>query len=149
MHLGSTSFDGSNKASTNPDTLRAPGEIGGKAPSIEDSTSTDNIDGLAGERGSTALNSINGGRDENARRYVASMPSSLTSLGTDEVDTDLKGLERVFGMANHIHDEDAGFMELIDGPLWGNTDGGDEEGGPLFDNDLDQFWKLALGVIGL
>jgi hypothetical protein len=149
VHLGSTGFDGSDKASTNPDTLRAPGKIGGKAPSIEDSTSTNNIDGLAGERGSTAFNSVNGGRDEDARRNVASMPSSLAGLSADEVDTDLKGFERVFGVANHIHNEDAGFMELIDGPLWGNADGGDEEGGTLFDNDLDQFRKLPLGVIGL
>jgi hypothetical protein len=38
-------------------------------------------------------------------------------------------------------------VELVDGPLGGNTDGADEELGTLLDDDVDELVELALGVV--
>ena len=96
-----------------------------------------------------SLASINAGRDEDARRDVTSVASSLASLGADEIDTNFEGLFHMLGMANHVHNNDAGFVELIDCPLGRNADGGDKEGCFLLDDDFDEFRELTIGIICL
>lgn len=38
-------------------------------------------------------------------------------------------------------------MDAVDDVLWWDTDGGDEEGGLLLDDDVDELVELALGVV--
>ena len=50
-------------------------------------------------------------------------------------------------MADHIHVEDAGFVETLDDVLGGYADGGDEELGAGVDDDGDEFVEFAFGVV--
>jgi hypothetical protein len=75
--------------------------------------------------------------------------SSLTSLGANEIDANLEGLFHVLGVANHVHDNDAGFVELVDGPLGRNTHGGDKKSSFLLNDYFDEFRELTIGVICL
>lgn len=49
--------------------------------------------------------------------------------------------------STHVHDGDAVLVELVNGPLGGNTDGAHKELGALLDDDVDELGKLALGVV--
>lgn len=104
---------------------------------------------MASELRLLALANVDAGRDQNAGRDVASVSSTLTSLGTNKVATDVEGFLYVFGVAHHVHDGDAGFVQLVDGPHWGNTDGTDEELGLLLNDDVEELGELALGVVVL
>ena len=77
------------------------------------------------------------------------MSTSLARLGADEVAPDVDGLLHVLGVAHHVHDGDTCFMQGIHNFLWWDTNGGDEEGGFLFNDNLDQVWQLTLRVVEL
>ncbi len=49
----------------------------------------------------------------------------------------------------YVHDEDAGFVELLYCPLRRHADGADEELGLLLDDDVDELGELTFGVIVL
>jgi hypothetical protein len=55
----------------------------------------------------------------------------------------------MLGVADHVHDDYAGLVELVDGPLGRNTDSGDKEGGFLLDDNFDEFGELTVGVVSL
>jgi hypothetical protein len=91
-------------------TVSTPGQIGSKTPSIEDSAGTNYINGLACERGSASLDKVHHSRNENAGWEIACMSAPFTCLGTDDIDTNIKGLDNMFGMTDHVHDEDTCFV---------------------------------------
>lgn len=49
------------------------------------------------------------------------MTTAFTSLGADDVNTDVECLLDVLGVADHVHHRDAGGMELVNGLLGGNA----------------------------
>jgi len=149
VELGGTSLNRSDETGSNPDSLSTPGEVGGESSAVIDSTGTDNVDGLAVELGELALADVDASRDENAGRDVSGVASSLTGLGADDVATGVDGLLDMLGVADHVHDGDAGLVKLVDGPLGGNTDGGNKELCLLRNDNLDELRKLALGVVVL
>jgi hypothetical protein len=53
----------------------------------------------------------------------------------------------VLGVADHVHAEDAGTVELFDNGLGGNADGGDEKASLFLDDNVDELTELALGVV--
>jgi hypothetical protein len=147
--LWCTSLDGSDKTSANPDSLSTPSKVGSKSTTIVDSTGTDNVDGLTVELGFLVLADVNTGRDEDGSRDVASVSSTLTGLGTDDVAASVDCLLDVLGVANHVHDGDPGSMELVNSELGGNANSRDEDTGALLNDDVDEFRKLTLGVVVL
>jgi hypothetical protein len=50
-------------------------------------------------------------------------------------------------VADHVHVEDAGLVELVDDGLGGHTDGADEQRGAGLDDDVGELTELALGVV--
>ena len=60
--------------------------------------------------------------DQNRRGNVASVAATLTALGADDVDAGLECLPCVLGSPDHVHDGDPGGVELVDGPLGGDSD---------------------------
>ena len=81
--------------------------------------------------------------------FISGVTTTLAGLRADKVDADFKCLLYVLGVPNHVHDEDASFVEFVDGPLGRNTDCGDEEGGALLDDNFKEIGELAIGVIRL
>lgn len=77
------------------------------------------------------------------------MSPSLSCLRTDDVDARGEGLGHMLGMADHVHNGDTGLVECVDSFFRGDADGTDEEGGLLFDYDLDKLGELAFGVVVL
>ena len=75
------------------------------------------------------------------------MTTTFTSLCADDVYAAFKALRDVLWMANHVHVEDAVFVQLVDNILGRDTDSGDEEFGAGTDDDIDEFVEFALGVI--
>ena len=49
--------------------------------------------------------------------------------------------------ADHVHDEDAGFVEALDYMGWGDADGGDEDLCAGVDGYGDEVVELAVGVV--
>ena len=53
----------------------------------------------------------------------------------------------MLGVSNHVHVENARFVESVDDMLWGDANGGDEELGSAVDDDADELVELAFCVI--
>jgi hypothetical protein len=90
------------------------------------------------------------------------MTTTLTTLGTDDIDTLSESFFNMFGVSNHlsisydrsgeqrgayVHNEDPSFVELFNNFLGRNTDCTNEELGLLLDDDIDQFIEFTLCVI--
>jgi len=75
------------------------------------------------------------------------MTTTFTSLCADDVYVAFKAFCDVLWMANHVHVEDAVFVQFIDNMLRWYTDSRDKEFGTRIDDDIDEFIELALGVI--
>ena len=75
------------------------------------------------------------------------MSTSFAALSTDHVNTDIQAFLHMFGVADHVHVEDAGLVEALDDMLGGNPDGRDEELGSAINDDAHEFVKFAFGVV--
>lgn len=147
MGLGGASLVGQDEAGTDPDAGSAQHEGGGEGVAVEETTSGDNLDGLAGHGALLASTELGDGRDENSGGDITGVPTALTTLGADDIGTGIEGLLDVLGVADHVHVEDTGLVESLDDVLGGNTDGGNEELGTALDDDVDQLIELTLGVV--
>jgi len=74
---------------------------------------------LAATGTSTEVNAL---WDEDRGGDFASVTTCLCSLSDDEVDADIEGILDMVRGTNHVGTDNASGMELIDSPLWGNTD---------------------------
>ena len=75
------------------------------------------------------------------------MTTALTTLGADDVHTNVQAFLNVLGVANHVHAEDTSAVELLNDSLGGNTNSRDEELGAALDNDIDELVELALSIV--
>jgi hypothetical protein len=73
--------------------------------------------------------------------------TSFTTLSADQINADVEAFLDVLGVADHVHVEDASFVETVHHCLWGDTDGRDEEFNTRVDNNGDEFVKFAFGVV--
>lgn len=48
-----------------------------------------------------------------------------------------------------LHHRDSGCVQLVHNPLGGDTDGAHEQRRAALDDDVNELWKLSLGVIFL
>lgn len=147
MSLGGTGLLSEDEAGTNPDTGSTEHESGGERLAVVDTTGSEDLHRLAGEGRLVALDELDDGRDKDRGRDITSVSTTLTALGADDVGTDLEALLDVLGVANHVGVGNAIGVELVDNPLRGNTDGGDEELSTLGNGDVDELAELALGVV--
>jgi hypothetical protein len=112
-----------------------------------DTTSSNDLDGTAGERGLMLLANVDNSGNEDSRRDITGVATTLTTLGADDVDTEVKALLDVLDVADHVHVDDAIGVKLVDDSLGRYTDGGDKELGALLDDNIDQLVELTLGII--
>lgn len=145
--LGGAGLDGSDEAGADPDGLGAPHERSGEAAAVGDTAGSDDVDGLAGQRRGAALALVDDGGDEDRGGDRAGVATALTALGADDVDALRESLVDVLGVADHVHHEDAGLVQLLDRVLGGDTDGTDEELGTLVDDDVNEVVERTLGVV--
>ena len=75
------------------------------------------------------------------------MTTPFTALGTDHVCADVEAFLDVFGVADHIHIEDACFVEALNDVHGWDADGGDEEFGAGVNDDGDKVVEFAFCVV--
>lgn len=144
---GGTGLFGQNEAGTDPDGGGTEHEGSSDGVAVEQTTGSDDLHGLAGQRALVALDQLGNGRDEDSSGDITGVAATLTTLGADDIDTDVEGLLDVLGVADHVHAEDTGTVELLDNGLGGNTDGGDEKLGTTLNDNVDELVELAFGVV--
>jgi hypothetical protein len=147
VSFGSTRLLRKNEPGTDPDTGSSKHESSGKRVAVEQTTSSNNLHRLASERADLALAEFGHGGDKNCCRNITSVTTTFTTLGANDIRTDIDSLLHVLGMANHVHVENSIFVKFIDNGLGRNTDGRDEELSAALNDDVDKFVKLALCVI--
>lgn len=147
MSSRSTSLVGQDEASTDPHGRGAEHQGGGNRVAVVQTTSSDDLHGLAGQRALVTLDQLGHSGNEDSGGDIAGVTTALTTLGADDINADVESLLDVLGVTDHVHANDAGAVELLDDSLGGNTDGGDEELGAALDDDVDELVKLALGVV--
>lgn len=143
----STGLLSQDEAGTDPHGRGAEHQSSGNGVTVVQTTSSNDLHGQACQRALTALDQLGDGGDEDGGGDITSVTTALTTLGADDIDTDVKGLLNVLGVADHVHAEDAGAVELLNDGLGGNTDSGNEEPGAGLNDDLDELVQLALGVV--
>ena len=147
MGLRGTSLIRQNEASTDPDGGSAEHESSGNRVTVEKTAGSNDLDGLAGQRALLALDQLGNRGNKNGGWDITSVTTTLTTLGADNIDTNIEALLNVLGVTDHVHGEDTGAVELLDDGLGRNTDGRDEKAGALRDDDIDKLSELTLGVV--
>lgn len=144
---GGTGLIRQDETGTDPDSGGAEHESSSNRVTVEQTTGGDDLHGLAGQRALLALDQLGNGGDEDGSRDITGVTTSLTTLGADNINANIKGLLDVLGVTDHVHAEDAGTVELLDDGLGGDTDGGDEKAGLFLDDNINELTELALGVV--
>mmetsp|Transcript_35187 Transcript_35187/g.81681 ORF Transcript_35187/g.81681 Transcript_35187/m.81681 type:complete len:284 (-) Transcript_35187:354-1205(-) len=127
---------GSHKARANPHGVGAQAQGHGHAAAIKDATGRNNPDWLAGESGSLAPAEVDHPRDENGGGDITGVAATLATLCADDVHARIKALLHVLGMADHVHDRDAGRVQLVHGEARGCADCCHEERSLVLDDDV-------------
>lgn len=140
------SFLGKDESCTNPDSASAEHKSSSNALSIEETTRSNDLDLVAERRLLTLAHGRNSG-NENGCRDIASVSTTLATLGTDKIGADVETLLDVLGVSDHIHVEDAVLVQLVDDLFWWDTNGGDEEARAGLDDDVYELAELAFCVV--
>lgn len=138
---------GQDEASADPDGGGAHDEGRGEGLAVADAAGGDDLHGALCQGGFGVADGLDDGGDQDRGRGVTGVAAALTALGADDVDADVEALLDVLDVANHVHVEDAGLVQLLDDVLGGHADGADEQLGAGLDDDVDEAIKLALGVV--
>lgn len=145
--MGLGSYLGKHESGTNPDSTGTERESSSESLVVEDTACSNNLHWLSSHGRLAVLAETDDLWDQDGCRDVTGVASSFTTLGADHVDAEVEALLDVLGVADHVHVEDAGFVELVDDLLGGHADGGDEEAGAGVDDDVGELAELALGVV--
>lgn len=122
----STGLIGQDEASTDPDSRGTKHKSGGNRVTVEQTTCSDDLHGLTGQGALLALAQLGNSRDENGSRNITSVTTTFTALSADDINTNIKGLLNVLGVADHVHAQDASTVELLHDVLGRDTDGRNE-----------------------
>lgn len=145
--LGGSGLIGQDETGADPNGAGAHHERSSEKLAVVDAAGGDDLDGPAGKRRLGLVADLDTGGDEDRRGDIASMATALTTLGADDVDAEVDALLHMLDVADHVHVDDAGAVELVDDGLGGHADGGDEELGARVNDDVDHLVELALGVV--
>ena len=119
----------------------------GETLPIEQPARGNDLHVLARQRAFLALAHLRDGRDQDRGGHVAGVAAAFAALGADQVGADGEAFRDVFGVADHVHVEDAGVMQAGDDVGGRDADGGDEEFGARVDDDGDEVVEFAFGVV--
>lgn len=103
VSLGGTGLLGKNETGSDPDAGSTKHKSSSKRVTVEQTTSSNNLDGLLSEGADLAFTDLGNGGNENRRGNVTSVTTTLATLGADDIGTDINGLLRVLGVTNHVH----------------------------------------------
>ena len=73
--------------------------------------------------------------------------TTLTTLGADDIDTNLEAFGDVLWVADHVHVQNTMLVEPVNNFLWWYTDGRDKELSTRVNDYVDEFTQFALSVV--
>ena len=147
MGLGRARLLAQDEAGADPDGASAQHEGRGDALTVEEPARGDDLDLIARHGAFPALDHFGDGGDEDGGGDVAGVAAAFAALGADHVGADVEAFGDVFGVADHVHVEDAGFVEALDDVDGGHADGGDEEFSARVDDDGDEVVEFTFCVV--
>lgn len=103
MSTGSTGLVSENEAGSDPAARGTEHQCSSDTLSVEKTTGSNNLHGLARHGAYFALDKLGNGWDEDGSGDISSVSASLTTLGTDDVDTECKALGNVLWVPDHVH----------------------------------------------
>jgi hypothetical protein len=121
-------FLGQDEASADPDGAGAQRHGGRQGLAVEEAAGGDDLD-FGAQAALLAFAHGRHGGDQDCGGDVSRVSAALAALGADHVCAEGEALGDVLRVADHVHVEDAGFVEAVDGGFGGHADGGDEEAG--------------------
>lgn len=136
-----------NEAGSDPDSAGTECECSSKTLTVEDTTSSDDLHGLASHWALVALAERGNSWNEDSGWNISSVSTTLTTLSADHVGAELEALLDVLWVTDHVHVKYTGLVKTVNGGLWWDTDGGNEKTSARLNGDLDQLVKLSLGVV--
>jgi hypothetical protein len=98
-----TSLISKDEAGSNPASRGTEHQCSSNTLSVEETTGSDDLHGLAGHRANFALNKLGNSWDENGGWDISSVSSTLTTLSADDVHTESKALCDVLWVSDHVH----------------------------------------------
>ena len=101
----------------------------------------------AEHRGPVPRRHVRDGGDQHRPRHVAGVAAPLPALRAHHVDARVERLDGVLRVPHHVHDEDAGPVQLVDDPGGRHAHRADEQPRPARDRDVDQLAELAPRVV--
>lgn len=123
VSLRRTSLIGDDETRTNPDGAGTEHQRRGDALAVEDTASSDNLDGLAGHGAGLALAELDNSGDKERGWDITSVATTLTTLCADEINAKLEALLHVLGVSDHVHVQDTSGVEPVNDVLGWDTDG--------------------------
>jgi hypothetical protein len=147
VSLWCTSLISQDETSTDPDCTSTEHQGSSNSLSVVDTTGSNDLHRLARPRAGLAFAELDHRWYQNGRGNIASVATALASLCADDVNTKIEALLDVFRVANHVHVQNAGFVEAVDDMLGWDTDGGDEELGAAVDDNSHELVEFAFCVI--
>jgi hypothetical protein len=145
--FGCSGFLREDEARADPDGGGAEHEGRGERLAVEETAGGDALHGLARHWGFGFGAHLGNGGDQDGRWDVASVAAAFATLCADDVCADVEAFFDVFWVADHVHVEDAGFVEAVDDGFGRDSNGGDEEFGARVDDDGHEVVKLAFGIV--
>jgi len=147
VSFGGTGLLGEDESSPNPDGAGAELERSSERLAIVETTSSDDLHGLAGQWALVVLDEGSNSGDQDGGWHITSVATALSSLSADKINTEFEALLDVLGVSDHVHVENSSLVELLDNVLGRDTDGGNEETGARLDDNVNEGVELALGVV--
>lgn len=80
---------------------------------------------------------LSNGGDEDGGGGVIGVVVIFVILSVDDIDIEVKVFFDVFGVVDYVYVEDVVFVEFFDDVFGGDIDGGNEEFGVGFDDDVN------------
>ena len=147
VSLRSTGLISQDETGTDPDGRSTQHQGSRDGGAVVQTTSGNNLHGLAGHGALVALAQLGNSGDEQRGGHGTSVTTTFTTLSTDEIRTGLQRLLHVLGVTDHVHVEDAVAVKTVDNVAGRDTDSRDEKLRTTLDDNVDQFVELTLGVI--
>lgn len=147
MRLWRAGLFAQDEAGADPDRARPEHECCCQRLAVEQATRGNDLHLIARHRALSAFDHFGDGGDEDGGGDVAGVAAAFATLGADHVGADVEAFLHVFGVPDHVHVEDAGFVEALHDVCGWDADGGDEEFGAGVDDDGYQVVKFAFCVV--
>lgn len=111
-----------NETCADPDSAGSERQRSSQTLTAENTTCSDDLYGLTSHGALVAFAKCGDRWNENGRRHISSVATTLTSLCADHVRSEFEALLDVLWVSDHVHVENAGLVKTLNSGLGRNAD---------------------------